>query len=277
MDTTGLIVVAAVLVLGTAAGWWRRRTDGRLRSVAAVPAAASGPAGAGPAHGVAGLAPGAGMIGQGTLVMPNAAGWDAGAGAEGASTGGAATGKGRPEAPPAGADSAGAGSDGAGSDGGQTFGAGRDTAATGRAVAGVAPTGPEVGQETGPEVGRGETAGSASGDPDPSAAGERIDPALLRALGVQPAQATLLQFSSAFCAPCRAVRRVSSEVVGLLPQVQHVEVDAESHLDAVRALGIWRTPTLLVLDADGRVAKRATGVPGKPQLIAALGDLLPAS
>ncbi|WP_249997764.1 thioredoxin family protein [Actinoplanes sp. M2I2] len=109
---------------------------------------------------------------------------------------------------------------------------------------------------------------------DPSAAGERLDAALLRDLGVGEARATLLQFSSAFCAPCRAVRRVSSEVADLVPGVQHVEVDAESHLDAVRALGIWRTPTLLVLDADGRVAKRATGVPGKPQLIAALGDVL---
>ena len=111
-------------------------------------------------------------------------------------------------------------------------------------------------------------------DVDPSASGARLDPALLAELGVTPAKATLLQFSSAFCAPCRAVRRVSSEVAALVPGVQHVEVDAESHLEAVRALGIWRTPTLLVLDADGRVAKRATGVPAKPQLIAVLGDIL---
>ncbi|TDO37776.1 thioredoxin family protein [Paractinoplanes brasiliensis] len=109
---------------------------------------------------------------------------------------------------------------------------------------------------------------------DPSAAGRRLDAALLDELGVGESKATLLQFSSAFCAPCRAVRRVSEEVAGMIPGVQHVEVDAESHLEAVRALGIWRTPTLLVLDSDGRVAKRATGVPAKPHLIAALGDVL---
>ncbi|XVV14525.1 TlpA family protein disulfide reductase [Actinoplanes sp. CA-131856] len=108
----------------------------------------------------------------------------------------------------------------------------------------------------------------------PSADGARLDPELLRELGVEAAQATLLQFSSAFCAPCRAVRRVSSEVAAMVPGVRHVEVDAESHLEAVRALGIWRTPTLLVLDAEGRITKRATGVPGKPQLIAALGAVL---
>lgn len=103
---------------------------------------------------------------------------------------------------------------------------------------------------------------------------DRLDPALLHRLGVEPARATLLQFSSAFCAPCRAVRRVSSEVAGMIPGVRHVEVDAESNLDAVRTLGIWRTPTLLILDAEGRVIKRATGVPTKPHVIAALGDLL---
>jgi thiol-disulfide isomerase/thioredoxin len=119
----------------------------------------------------------------------------------------------------------------------------------------------------------------ADGESEPmaeSTAGERLDPKVLAALGVAPAEATLLQFSSAFCAPCRAVRRVSSEVAAMLPGVQHIEVDAESHLDEVRALDIWRTPTLLVLDAHGRVTKRATGVPSKPQLIAALGEALPA-
>ena len=110
---------------------------------------------------------------------------------------------------------------------------------------------------------------------DPSAAGARLTPGLLERLGIGPAEVTLLQFSSAFCAPCRAVRRVSTEVSELLPGVQHVEIDAESHLDEVRELGIWRTPTLLIVDGDGRVAKRATGVPSKPQLIAAIGELLP--
>ena len=110
---------------------------------------------------------------------------------------------------------------------------------------------------------------------DPSAAGAQLSPGLLGRLGIRPAEVTLLQFSSAFCAPCRAVRRVSAEVAELIPGVQHVEIDAESHLDEVRELGIWRTPTLLILDSEGRVAKRATGVPSKPQLIAAIGELHP--
>ncbi|MFD5797903.1 thioredoxin family protein [Streptomyces diastatochromogenes] len=85
-------------------------------------------------------------------------------------------------------------------------------------------------------------------------------------------RATLVQFSSAFCAPCRATRRVLGEVAGLVPGVTHVEIDAEAHLDLVRELEILKTPTVLVLDADGRVVRRATGQPRKADVIAALGE-----
>ncbi|MGY1502867.1 thioredoxin family protein [Streptomyces sp. QTS52] len=86
------------------------------------------------------------------------------------------------------------------------------------------------------------------------------------------ARATLVQFSSAFCAPCRATRRVLGEVAGLVPGVTHVEIDAEAHLDLVRRLDILKTPTVLVLDADGRIVRRATGQPRKEEVIAALGE-----
>jgi thiol-disulfide isomerase/thioredoxin len=140
----------------------------------------------------------------------------------------------------------------------------------------VQPTRSRTANWSAPTAGRGSAAGGGSAGAGGWAAeaasnAERLDPALLAALGVEPgARRTLLQFSSAYCAPCRAVRRVSAEVADQISGVRHVEVDAESHLDAVRALGIWRTPTLLVLDGDGRVTKRATGVPTKPHLIAAL-------
>ncbi|MEU0390831.1 MULTISPECIES: TlpA family protein disulfide reductase [Streptomyces] len=100
--------------------------------------------------------------------------------------------------------------------------------------------------------------------------GKRLDAAELGAeLGER---ATLVQFSSAFCAPCRATRRVLGEVAGMVPGVAHVEIDAEAHLDLVRRLDILKTPTVLVLDADGRVVRRATGQPRKADVIAALGE-----
>jgi thiol-disulfide isomerase/thioredoxin len=85
-------------------------------------------------------------------------------------------------------------------------------------------------------------------------------------------KATLLQFSSAFCAPCRATRRTLSEVAAVVPGVEHLEVDAEHHLDLVRRLGILRTPTTLVLDAGGREVTRAAGAPRKEQVLHALAS-----
>ncbi len=116
--------------------------------------------------------------------------------------------------------------------------------------------------------GRGPGGGSAG--PSGTGPGRRLDAADLGAdLG---ARATLVQFSSAFCAPCRATRRVLGEVARMVPGVAHVEIDAEARLELVRALGVLKTPTVLVLDAGGRVVRRAVGQPRKADVIAALGE-----
>jgi thiol-disulfide isomerase/thioredoxin len=90
--------------------------------------------------------------------------------------------------------------------------------------------------------------------------------------GQRGERATLLQFSSAFCAPCRATRRTLADVAGAVPGVTHVEVDAEANLDLVRTLNVLRTPTTLVLDASGRELTRASGAPRRVQVIAALTE-----
>ena len=96
---------------------------------------------------------------------------------------------------------------------------------------------------------------------------------VLAGLGRAPGErATLLQFSSAFCAPCRATRRVLSDVAAAVEGVRHVEVDAESHLELVRELGVLKTPTTLVLDAQGREAFRAAGQPTRAAVLQALGS-----
>lgn len=96
--------------------------------------------------------------------------------------------------------------------------------------------------------------------------------AVTDALGetVLGARATLVQFSSAFCAPCRATRRILGEVAEIVPGVMHVEIDAEHHLDLVRRLDILRTPTTLVIDGAGNEVARATGAPRKEQVLSAI-------
>ena len=88
-------------------------------------------------------------------------------------------------------------------------------------------------------------------------------------------RATLVQFSTSFCQPCRATRRILGEVADLVPGVRHVEVDAEANLDLVRRLDVMRTPTVFVLDGTGRVVRRAVGQPRKADVVAALGEAIP--
>ncbi|MFD3742061.1 thioredoxin [Streptomyces sp. CB00316] len=104
---------------------------------------------------------------------------------------------------------------------------------------------------------------------DGGAPGQRLDAAQLGAeLGER---ATLVQFSSAFCQPCRATRRTLADVAAMVDGVAHIEIDAEAHLTLVRQLDITKTPTVLVLDGAGEVVRRASGQPRTADVVAALG------
>ena len=96
---------------------------------------------------------------------------------------------------------------------------------------------------------------------------------VLRGLGVRPGEAdlTAVQFSTAFCGPCRATRARLQQLQRTRPGLAHVHVDAESHLDAVRALGVTATPTVIWLDREGAVVSRTTGAP-RPTELTALVD-----
>jgi thiol-disulfide isomerase/thioredoxin len=83
-------------------------------------------------------------------------------------------------------------------------------------------------------------------------------------------RATLLQFSSAFCAPCRTTRSTLASVISHYPKIKHVEVDAESNLELVRRLDIRQTPTTIFLNAYGKEIARAVGAPKRDQVIYAL-------
>ena len=98
--------------------------------------------------------------------------------------------------------------------------------------------------------------------------------AVLRGLGARPEDAdlTVVQFSTAFCGPCRATRARLQQLQATRPGLAHLHVDAESHLDAVRALDVRRTPTLFYLDRSGTLLGRSSGAPRADEL-AALVDV----
>ena len=108
----------------------------------------------------------------------------------------------------------------------------------------------------------------------PSAGGEAVLAAdsPFAQYGTMGERATIVQFSSTVCAPCRAAKAIASDVAAVVPGVRHLEVNAEQHMDLVREFGIMRTPTILVLDGRGRLSARISGVPRKDELLVAVDD-----
>ena len=90
------------------------------------------------------------------------------------------------------------------------------------------------------------------------------------ALGIR---GTLVQFSSAFCTPCRATRALLQNVVVGMSDIRHIDIDAEAHLDLVRKLDIRSTPTTLILNSQGVEVGRAVGAPNREQVLSVLSVL----
>jgi thiol-disulfide isomerase/thioredoxin len=84
---------------------------------------------------------------------------------------------------------------------------------------------------------------------------------------------TLVQFSSAFCSPCRATRMLLEDVTAEMSDVAYVEVDAEANLELVRTLDIRSTPTTLFLDRTGHEVGRAMGAPKRDQVLSAISAI----
>ena len=86
-------------------------------------------------------------------------------------------------------------------------------------------------------------------------------------------RATMVQFSSAFCTPCRATKVLLEDMVKTMPDVHYAHIDAESHLELVRKLDIRSTPTTLFLNGAGVEVGRAMGTPKRAQVQAAIATI----
>lgn len=81
---------------------------------------------------------------------------------------------------------------------------------------------------------------------------------------------TFVQFSAEVCAACRSTSRVLGGLSAPSAGVGHRELLVDDHLDLVRALGVLRTPTVLVVDGGGREVARMSGVVSDTQARQAL-------
>lgn len=101
--------------------------------------------------------------------------------------------------------------------------------------------------------------------------GPKLDAAVI---GVElGARVTMVQFSSAFCSPCRATKALLEDMVKTMPDVRYAHIDAESHLELVRKIDIRSTPTTLFLNSDGIEVGRAMGTPKRSQVLAAVNAI----
>ena len=100
--------------------------------------------------------------------------------------------------------------------------------------------------------------------------GASAGPAPLALLGHEPGPPTLVQFTGPDCAQCEVAAGVLEDVAGHLGGVRVLTVDAAERLEVAEALGVWRVPTVLVVDRSGAETARAGGVPRRGELLAAL-------
>ena len=78
---------------------------------------------------------------------------------------------------------------------------------------------------------------------------------------------TLLQFSSAFCSPCKATAVVISQIVQGMDDVVYIQVASEENLKLVEKFDIKTTPTVIFFNRDGIEVGRAAGIPTKEQVM----------
>ena len=88
--------------------------------------------------------------------------------------------------------------------------------------------------------------------------------------------ATLLQFSTEVCAPCRTTHAVLGRLADQLPGVEHVDVDVTHRPDLANRFNLLQSPTTLILDARGIVRARIGGAPRLTDVRAELDRILAA-
>lgn len=89
-------------------------------------------------------------------------------------------------------------------------------------------------------------------------------------------RATLLQFSTEVCSPCKATARVLDELAARTEDVAHVDLDITRRPELASKYRVLQTPTTLVLDADGAVRARIGGAVRRDLVVAELERVLTA-
>jgi thioredoxin-like negative regulator of GroEL len=86
-------------------------------------------------------------------------------------------------------------------------------------------------------------------------------------------RATLVQFSTEFCARCPQVRRMLTAIADGNDGAAHVEIDLTDRNDLATRYHVLQTPTTFLVDASGAVLSRWGGVPDRRAIEEALSTI----
>lgn len=89
-------------------------------------------------------------------------------------------------------------------------------------------------------------------------------------LDLADARAGAVLLGSPTCAPCVTVKQLLDELAAERDDFRWVYADVADHLEVADEHRVLRVPTLLVVDADGRLVARTSGVPRREELRAVL-------
>ena len=89
--------------------------------------------------------------------------------------------------------------------------------------------------------------------------------------------ATLLQFSTEVCAPCRTTHQLLGDLATELNGVAHVDVDVSHRPDLANRYNLLQSPTTFILDGSGVVRARIGGAPRPAEVRAELDRILAAA
>ena len=106
---------------------------------------------------------------------------------------------------------------------------------------------------------------------------ERIHVSELLPGAVAGSSATLLQFSTKFCSPCRTTNSLLGALAAELPGIAHVDVDVSSRPALADRFSLLQSPTTFILDATGAVRARIGGAPRLADLRTELSRILEAA
>jgi thioredoxin 1 len=83
----------------------------------------------------------------------------------------------------------------------------------------------------------------------------------------------LVDFTAAWCPPCRVMKPVLAELAGELPDVRFVELDVDENLETAGRYGVLSMPTFMLFRA-GEPVLRLIGARPKRRLSAELAEVL---